>query len=1091
MPTRPRPEIPLLTVMVLAGAAATAAAQAAERRAGERKASARAADERRTPAPPVEDDEGPLAELEWRSIGPVNMSGRVADVEGVPGNPRVVYVGSASGGVWKTEDAGLSFKPVFDEQPVASIGDIALAPSNPEVVYVGSGESNARNSVSSGNGVYKSTDGGRSFRHVGLADTRHVSRVLVHPTDPDLVYVGALGHLFGPNPERGVFRSRDGGASWQKVLYLDDRHGVADMDMSPANPNLLFAALWHFDRKPWTHTSGSEQGGVWRSVDGGDTWKKLTKGLPKLMGRIGVKVAPADPKVVYVIAESHEGTLFRSDDGGDSFSKVSDKPEIVSRGLYYTDLRVHPTNPDVVFAVASLLQKSIDGGRSFERISRTTHIDFHALWIDPLDPARMWQGQDGGVAVSYDGGKAWEPVRNLPIAQFYQVQADNREPFYYLGGGLQDNGTWWGPSRTREPGGILEDDWRMPSFGDAYHVVIHPDDPDLMISESQGGNIMRTDLRTRQQVDIGPQPKRNDGGPASGLRYRFNWNSPIVASPHDGRTVYFAGNFVFRSRDFGDSWEAISPDLTTNDPEKQKDAGGPVWKENTTAEYHCTIISFAESKAQKGVLWAGTDDGRLQLSRDDGASWSDVAANVPGVPAFSPVSHVEPSRRDPATAWVAFDRHMFDDPAPYVFKTTDFGRSWTRLTAGLPPQGFVWVVRQDPRNPQLLWAGTELGLYASHDEGRSWRRLHLKNLPTVAVHDILVHPRDNDLILGTHGRALWVFDDAQPLQQWDPAAPLQAQLFDVRPALRFPVRFTRYGLGDKQYRAPNPPAGALITYALPERMAPEPAARAKGEGGASAQAGEAGKKPERVKLEILDASGKLVRSLKKLGLEKGLNRVAWDLHHNPPFPRKEGEERAPEFGPPPGGPYALPGTYAARLTVDGKAYEKPVVVRVDPLVRAAPAALAAQFEMAEALAGLRSEVNRALRALDALAGQLDERRKLAKQLGRGPEGELETQLAKVEGQLKEIAGLLARPEGQPNYASGPRLGEQLRALTGDVDSAFAAPTEPQRELFRELKQEVEKALAREEAFRKDGLAALNQELAKSELPPIAAPRPRS
>ena len=1077
MPTIPRLEITVLfAVVAVSVAAVPAAAQApAKPRAAEPKAA----------KPLAEEDKGPLAELEWRNVGPVNMSGRVADVEGIPGNPRVVYVGSASGGVWKTEDAGLTFKPIFDDQPVASIGDIALAPSNPEVVYVGSGESNARNSVSSGNGVYKSTDGGKTWSHVGLADTRHISRVLVHPQDPDLVYVGALGHLFGPNPERGVFRSKDGGATWEKVLYLDDRHGVADMDMSPTNPNLLFAALWHFDRKPWTHTSGSEAGGVWRSVDGGRTWKKLSKGLPKLLGRIGVKLAPSDPRIVYVITESQEGTLYRSDDGGDSFKKVSDKAEIVSRGLYYADMRVHPTNPEVVFAVASLLQKSIDGGKSFERISRNTHIDFHALWIDPLDPGRMWQGQDGGVAVSYDAGKAWEPVRNLPLAQFYQVQVDNREPFYYLGGGLQDNGTWWGPSRTREPGGILEDDWRMPSFGDAYYVVIHPDDPDIMISESQGGNIMRTNLRTRQQLDISPQPKRNDGGPVADLQYRFNWNTPIVASPHDGRTVYFTGNVVFRTRDFGDTWQAISPDLTTNDKEKQKDAGGPVWKENTTAEYHCTIISFAESAAQQGVLWAGTDDGNLQLSRDDGASWTNVVANLPSVPAFSPVSHVEPSRTDPGTAWVAFDRHMFDDPAPHVFKTADFGKTWTRLTAGLPPQGFVWVVRQDPKNPRLVWAGTELGLYTSHDEGKSWRRLQLKNLPTVAVHDILLHPRANDLILGTHGRALWVFDDATPLQQLDPAAPLQTQLFDVRPALRFPSRFTRYGLGDKEFRAPNPPAGALITYALPERMAPEETAKAEG-----ADAKEAEKKPERVKLEILDATGKVVRTLKKLGLQKGLNRVAWDLRYDAPFPRKDEEEGPSEFGPPPGGQYALPGTFTARLTLDGKAYEKPVVVRVDPLVRTTPAALQAQFEVAGALLAMRSELNRSLRGLDATKAQLDERRRLAKQLGRGPEGELEAQLVKAEGQLKDITGTLARPEGVPRYATGSRLSEQLQGLFGDVDTAFAAPTAPQRAYFQELQEQLRQALARVEAFQKEGLASLNEALARSELPSVAALSPK-
>jgi hypothetical protein len=564
----------------------------------------------------------------------------------------------------------------------------------------------------------------------------------------------------------------------------------------------------------------------------------------------------------------------------------------------------------------------------------------------------------------------------------------------------------------------------------------------------------------------------------SGLRYRFNWNTPIVASPNDGHTVYFTGNVVFRSHDFGSSWQVISPDLTTNDPEKQKDAGGPVWKENTSAEYHCTIISFAESPAQAGILWAGTDDGNLQLSRDSGASWTNVVANVPGVPAFSPVSHVEPSRTEPGGALVAFDRHMFDDPAPYLFRTRDYGRTWTRLNSGLPAQGFVWVVREDPRNSRLLWAGTELGLYASHDQGQTFRRAHLKNLPTVPVHDILVHPRENDLILGTPGRGLWVFDDATPLQQWDPAAAPQAQLFDVRPALRFPTRFTRYGVGDKTFRGPNPPAGALITYQLPEKMGSQDADKAE-------------KKPERVKLEILDASGKLVRSVKKPGFEKGLNRVAWDLRYDAPFARKEGDDGPSEFGPPPGGTYALPGTYTARLTVDGKTYEKPVVVRVDPLARTTQAALAAQYEMAQALVASRSELNRALRGLDATKAQLEERRRLAKQLGRGADAELDAQLAKAEAALKEVTDALARPEGQPTYASGPRLSEQLQALTGEVDGAFAAPTAAQQEYFRELQDEVGQALARVDAFQKDGLASLNTALATAELPPVAAQRPKS
>ncbi len=766
----------------------------------------------------AESKTSPLSSLEFRNIGPAIMGGRVADVEGVPGSPRVVYVGAASGGVWKTDDGGITWKPLFDNEAVSSIGDIALEPGNPEVLYVGTGESNLRNSVSFGNGVYKSTDGGASFRHLGLSDTRHISRIVIDPKNPQRVYVGAFGHAFGPNPERGVFRSLDGGGSWEKVLYIDDRHGVSDLEIDPRNPNVLYAALWHFERKPWTIQSGSEGGGLFKSVDGGTTWKKLDQGLPKLLGRIGVKVAPSRPEVVYALAESREGTLFRSEDRGESFTKISSDVGIVSRGFYFADLRVDPANENRLFTLAGSIQLSIDGGKSFERISRTTHGDYHSLWIDPEDPARMWQGHDGGVGVSYNGGRSWEFVSNLPLGQFYSIFADSREPFYYVGGGLQDNATWYGPSRNGEPFGILPDDWREISNGDGFQAVFHPSDPEVTLTEYQGGRIVRTDNRTREIQFVSPYAPTMGGAPASAFDVRFNWNAPIVASPRDGMTVYFAGNKVFRTRDFGSTWETLSPDLTTNDSEKLGTAGGPVWFENTTAEYHCTIVSFAESPADALVLWAGTDDGNVQLSRDGGGRWENVVANVRGVPAHSAVSHVEPSRKGAGVAYVSFDRHLFDDLRPYVFRTEDFGRSFAEIGRGLPDKAYVWVLREDPRNPAILYAGTELGLYATWDSGRSWEKLHLKNLPTVSVHDLLIHPRDNDLVVGTHGRGLFILDDATPIQRLHDTAGKSAHLFPIRRAVRFQVKPTRYGLGDKIHLGPNPPYGALVSYFLKEEV---------------------------------------------------------------------------------------------------------------------------------------------------------------------------------------------------------------------------------------------------------------------------------
>ena len=1030
------------------------------------------------------EEDTPYGHLEWRNVGPVNMSGRVADVEGIPGSPKVLYVGAASGGVWKTVDGGLSFAPIFDDQPIASIGDLALAPSNPDVIYVGTGEANVRNSVSFGNGVYKSTDGGASWNHLGLEDTRHISRIVVHPTDPDTVYVGALGHIFGPNEERGVFRSTDGGASWEKVLYLDDRHGVADLDMDPTNPNIVYAAFWHFERKPWTHRTGSEEGGVWKTVDGGANWEQLEEGLPKLMGRIGVKVAPSNPQVVYLIVESDEGTLFRSNDRGKTFEKMTDNVQIVSRGLYYTDMRVDPQDENRVYAIASRLFASIDGGRTFERISRSTHVDYHSLWIDPLDPSRIWQGQDGGIAVSYDRGVTWDPIRNLPIAQFYQVFHDNREPFYFLGGGLQDNGTWYGPSRTREPAGILEDDWRMMSFGDAYWVVPHPDDPELFLSESQAGGIVRTDMRTRQQIDVSPQPRRNDGGPVNALEYRFNWNAPIVSSPHDPYTIYFAGNVVFRTRDFGDSWEIISPDLTTNDPEKQGEAGGPAWTENTTAEYHTTLISFAESPVEAGLLWAGSDDGRLHVSRDDGGQWQDLSPNVPAMPPFSPVSHIEPSRAAAGTAYVAFDRHMFDDFRPQIFVTHDYGASFRRISDGLPEGAWVWIVREDPRNHDLLWAGTELGLYASHDRGESWQRLHLKNLPTVSIHDILVHPRENDLILGTHGRAIWVFDDATPLQEFDPLSDLQSnRLFDMRPALRYPSRFTRYGLGDRRHKAPNPPPGALITYYLAEDLKEDIEA---------AEEEVEGSEPDtedRLKIEILDASGEVIRTLdgETLGREKGLNRVAWDLAMDGPRQRTDEKPEASEFRDPPRGPWVLPGTYDVRVTIDGVAMEAPVEVQVDPSVDVSPEALREQFRVVSNLQEKVSLLNDGLRGLDAVAAQLTARRETTKLMNHELPEELRAALDEYETTAGELLDALARAEDKPYWSQGPRLSERLQTLAWEVDSQFAAPTSAQMDYLAELEAEYAERVEEVNALFSQTLPALNGELQEHDLPPILVP----
>jgi photosystem II stability/assembly factor-like uncharacterized protein len=1012
--------------------------------------------------------EAAFSGLEWRSIGPANMGGRTADIEGVSGNPNIVYVATGSGGLWKTVNGGVTWKPVFERQGTFSIGDIALAPGNPDVVWVGTGESNVRNSVSFGDGVYKSTDGGKNWQHMGLRETEHISAIVIHPQNPDIVYVGALGHAFAPNDERGVFMTTDGGKTWNKTLYIDREHGVSDLEIDPTNPNILYAGMWSFERKPWTHRSGSEKGGVFKSIDGGRSWNKLTNGLPKLLGRIGIRVAPSNPNVVYAIVESKEGTLYRSDDRGETFKQVSKQSNIVSRGFYYTRVRIDPNNENHVYAVASSLFESIDGGKTFRSITGKTHIDFHAFWQDAKNPKRIWVGQDGGIAVTHDGAETWEPVYNIPLGQFYQIHADNRQPFYYVMGGLQDNGAWTGPSRTREPAGIMNDDWRMISFGDGFYIINNPDDPELYISESQGGNILRTDFRTREQQEINPWGRGSGDGPALGEKFRFNWNAPLLLSPHDQNTIYFGGNVVFKSADFGKTWEQISPDLTTNDPGKQKDAGGPIAFENSTAEYHTTIIILAESPVQKGQIWAGTDDGNLQVTQDGGKNWSNLSRNVAGLPANSPVSHVEPSRTSAQVAYATFERHMFDDFRPYVFKTSDGGKSWRSIAANLPPKAYVQVLREDPKNSNLLYAGTELGLFASYNGGREWIALNLKNLPNVSVHDILVHPPENDLILATHGRSIWIFDDASPIQQMNAAIlNSNAHLFPVRRGLRFASRFTRYGIGDKAFAGPNPPYGALITYYL--KTKPDDKTT--------------------FKVQILDESGKLVQELDKPAKEKGLNRVSWNLRYGGAEVRRPPTEEETAFGGPPRGPHVLPGSYTVKLILGDKTFEQPVEVRLDPTISVPLADLQAQLDLQMKLRDMQSSANNALRFLDSIEEQLKHTQTTARNLNKEPDKEMMKALEDYVKQINSLQDRLARRSEGLGLAGKSQVVNRIGDIFFGLDGTNSAPTPAQRQYFQEIQPEFRERMTEVNRFINETVPQWNEKLRAWNLPTLTTRKP--
>lgn len=1009
--------------------------------------------------------------LEWRSIGPAIFDGRVSDVEGVPGDPNIVFVGAADGGVWKTTNGGVTWKPIFERLGTHSVGDIALEPNNPDVIWVGTGEGNARNSVSFGDGVYKSTDGGKTWQNMGLKDTMYITRIVIHPTNPNIVFVGALGHNFGPNEERGVFMTTDGGKSWAKTLFVDAEHGISDMDIDPQNPNILYAGVWRFERKPWTFTSGSEKGGVFRSIDGGRTWAKLTNGLPKLIGRIGVRCAPNNPNLVYVIAETKEGAMFRSDDKGDTFRNVYRQSNIVGRGFYYTDVRVDPQNENRVYAVSSPLYVSIDGGRSYRTIAPQIHIDYHAMWIDPLNPKRMWVGNDGGVAVSVNQGESWEYVNNLPLAQPYHVYADNRLPFYNVMGGMQDNGSWTGPSRTREPAGILNDDWRMTAFGDGFKVLNHPDDPEIYLSLSQGGNITSTDMRNREQQSLRAYAGAGRGA-AENQKYRFNWNTPLVISPHNKTTIYMGANVLFKSADFGKTWEKISADLTTNDPAKLKDAGGPVATENSTAEYHCTIISVNESPAKAGIIWAGTDDGNLQVTADGGKNWSNMTKNVPGLGANSAVSHVEPSVTGADVAYVSFDRHMLDDYKPYVFKTTDGGKSFTNITGNLPSSAYVHVLKEDPKNTGLLYAGTELGLFATYDGGKTWVELGLKNLPRVAVHDIFVHPRENDLILATHGRGFWILDDATAIQQMNAdIAAKDATLFDVRPAIRFTTRFTRYGIGDKPFAGPNPPSGAIITYFLKDKLDAKTTA----------------------KLQILDSTGKVIREVANIPKEKGFNRASWDLAIEGATQRRQLtpeqlEQLGGGFGFRPRGPQVLSGTYTVKLVIGDKSQEKKVQVGVDPTVKVTAAELQEQFDLSMKLQEMSSKVNVTLRTLDKVKDQLQQIERTVKaQMPDAPK-ELTTAIAdsikQIDGEINKLASRASGDSDGGLQGGKLLISDKLSLLFSTIQGVNTAPTKAQKEFFAEIQPEFQTQIAESEKFIREQLPKVNDPLKKHNVPTV-------
>jgi len=807
--------------------------------------------------------EAALKNLKFRNIGPAVMGGRVDDFAVVESDPRIIYTGTAAGGIFKTVNGGITWEPIFDEQPNSSIGDIALAPSNPAILYVGTGEPNNRQSSSWGNGVYKSMDAGKTWKHVGLKDTFHIGRIAVHPTNPDVVYVAALGDLWGPNADRGVFQSSDGGATWTKSLYIDDDTGVSDIAIDPQSPNIVYAAAYMRRRTVYGYNGGGAKSGIYRSTDSGKTWEKLTKGLPTTgdIGRCAVDIYRRNSNIVYVLIEHMtQGGIYRSDDKGATWRRQSDTNP---RPSYYSQVRVDPSNENRVWVLGAPLYMSEDGGKTFtQERGRGIHSDFHAFWIDPANGDHIYTGNDGGVTVTRDGGRTWDFLNNFAIGQFYEVAFDYQKP-YHVCGGLQDNYSWCGPSANQQQTGISNEEWININGGDGFHARIDPKDANIIYSESQDGNLTRRDLRTSEVKSIRPL-EENDAAP----RYRFQWNSPLIISPHDPKTIYYGGNHLFRSRDRGDSWEVLGEDLTTKQERDKLEILGKVVDDKTLSrhdgvvDWPC-ITAIAESPVKAGVLWAGTDDGNLQLSRDGGKTWHNVVSHIPGVKGAMKdayVSRIEASYKDEGVAYVTFDNHRSADFSVYIYMTKNYGDSWVKISNGIPPEaGTVHVIREDPANSNLLFAGTEFGLFMSFNRGQSWERMK-NGLPTVPVFDIQIHPRDHDLILATHGRSIWIMDNISALQEIAGKPEVLTKdlhLFPGLPGIEWKTVDYRGFLGNRQYFAANPPAGLLLDYYL--------------------------KAAGPVRVTVADKAGTTIRTINGRG-EVGFNRLAWDMRMDPPVP---------------------------------------------------------------------------------------------------------------------------------------------------------------------------------------------------------------
>jgi len=1053
-----------------------------------------------TPSPSSTAQESdPLKSLQWRSIGPFR-GGRVTAVAGVTSQPLVYYFGATGGGVWKTIDGGINWEPISDGSVfgTGSVGAIGLSESDPNTIYVGMGESPVRGNVSHGDGVYKSMDAGKTWKRVGLEDTRQIGRVRVHPRNPDIVYVAALGHLFGPNEQRGIFRSKDGGKNWERVLQRGDKAGAIDLTFDPTNPNILYAGFWEVYRKPWTLESGGPGGGIFKSTDGGDTWNELTRnaGLPKgVVGKIGITVSPANPDRVWAIVEAEDGGVFRSDNAGRTWTKLNEERRLRQRAWYYTRIYADTKNADTVYILNTGFYKSNDGGKTFTAIP-VPHGDNHDLWIAPDDATRMVNANDGGANVSFNGGRSWTD-QDQATAQFYRVAVDNDFP-YNIYGAQQDNSTVRIASRTTE-GSITQEHWYDVGGGESGWIAPSPKDSSIVFAGSYGGLLTRYDRKNGALRDVSPYPNNPMGAGADVLKYRFQWNFPILFSPHDPNTLYAAGNVLFKSINEGQSWEIISPDLTRNDKSKQGPSGGPITKDNTSVEYYGTIFATMESPLQKGLIWTGSDDGMVHVTRDGGKNWDNVTPPKSLMPEWIQINSIEASPNDPATAYVAATMYKWDDFKPYLYKTNDYGKSWKKITSGIPESAFTRVIREDPNKRGLLYAGTETGLYMSFDDGAEWRSMQF-NLPVTPITDLAVHKRDQDLVAATQGRSFWIFDDLPLLHQ-----VMETGKAGAAPTTRLfkpEVAYRMQGGGGGQLPptatvGKNPPNGLVVYYSLIAKPTSDVVLEFLDSGGKSIRKFTAAAKPSPSPTQGSTSSQQSAAAEDdgppgggapaRLPIDVGLNRFVWDMRYSDAvrFPGMilwAGETR---------GPRIVPGNYQVKLTVDGASMVENFEVKPNPRLSASPADYPKQLELGLKIRDKLTETHNAIIQIRDVRKQVEDLLKRVKdQSNFKVINDAATALNKNLAEIEETLYQTKNQSSQDPLNFPIRLNNKLAALGGVVTRGDAAPTDQSYTVYDELVVQIDAQLQRLSRVMSTDVPAFNQLVKEQNIPAVVIKPPR-